>query len=274
MKKLLSLLLALAQPALAAPLESRWLDAAASFDNPSLSASVVAAPGALAPAPKPSLALQPAAPLKAAAAGLPLPGTPDIVGPGGIPKGKNGSDPSGIGPIERLNPNYATGLLGSLFGLLLAPLAFAFETAVSVALMPARMIKGLAEGDLLSLLEPVRTVKNVVQDAAVTAVGMANLATGPVWNAFAPSQATDFMFANDRLVFLGGPLGGLMNGTGVQAVSPSQHTVFARQGRVDYEHEFVHNKQWQKSFLYEKVGEDYSGHKDWNAGDAHEYLNW
>ncbi len=271
-------------PAFAQALESVSVAAAKEFENPVVSPNVVDGTGAViraSPAKMPdkvASGLGAAGALKSAGLTIrpPTASQLDVIGPGGVPRG--GGFATGIGPVSRnANPGYLKGLLGGLLGLVLAPIAFAAEVVQAVAFTPVRMIKGLINGDPLALLEPIRTVKNLAQDAIMTAGGMLNCATAPVWNAFRPDQSTDFQYANNRLIFQGGPVGGIHEAMGWAAMAPSWHTVFMTGDKTGYsvtEHEFVHNKQWQRSFAWEHVGEDYYGYKGWNRNDAHEYLNW
>lgn len=271
----------LAQQALAGPLETASAHAGVQFDNLALSNKVVDArgmvssPHLIAPAPA-GLAhdiKNPGAAMKS----LPPPIQPDIWGPGKVPVAY-GDQPVGIGPVSReRSPSYLKGLLGGLLGLLLAPIAFALEVVQAVALTPVRMVKNLLQGDVLGFFgEPLRTAKNLVQDAALTGLGMLNSAAAPVWNAFRPDEATDFIYANNRLMFIGGPVGAIQKSMNVAAFAPSWHTVFpSRQYGLDiYHHEFVHNEQWKKSYAWEHIGEDYRGYKDWDAGSVRNYLNW
>ena len=265
-------------------LESVSVAAAKEFENPVVSPNVVNASGAVVRASPAKLPVKVASGLGAAgalkSAGLtikpPTAAQLDVIGPGGVPRGRGFA--TGIGHVSRnYNPGYFKGLLGGLLGLVLAPIAFAAEVVQAVAFTPVRMVNGLINGDPLALLEPIRTVKNLAQDAIMTAGGMLNCATAPVWNAFRPDQSTDFQYANNRLIFQGGPIGGIHESMGWAAMAPSWHTVFMTGDKTGYyatEHEFVHNKQWQKSFAWEHVGEDYYGYKKWNDADAHEYLNW
>jgi hypothetical protein len=151
------------------------------------------------------------------------------------------------------------------------------------------MVKGLINGDGWSLLEPLRTVKNVVQDGVMTVAGMLNSLTAPVWNAINPEKSTDFQFSNDRLKFIGGPaeeiLGSIKNCYGSwDAATTSWHTSFwkhdtfvnpgtdaAGAGHPIDEHETVHSIQWKHSFLWEKQSHDFVG-KDYSL--AHESVNW
>jgi len=103
---------------------------------------------------------------------------------------------------------------------------------------------------------------------------MLNSATAPVWNAVRPDEATDFAYANNRLIFNGGPIATFIDSAGKAAGAPSMHTVFATRGLSgdSYRHEFVHNQQWKRSFAWEHVVEP----KDeaWNEAEAEDYLNW
>jgi hypothetical protein len=198
--------------------------------------------------------------------------------------------PKGLGPASwALRPNYGEALLGGLLGLFLAPILFAYEALVATIAMPVRMIKGLAKGDLWYLLEPLRTVKNLIQDSAMLAVGVLNSATAPVWNAIKPENGTDFQFENDRLKFIGGPFELLLHSVKDcygpwGAATTSWHTSFwsresfvangtdrSGAGHSLDEHETVHNVQWKHSFLWEKQSHDFVG-KDYSA--AKESINW
>jgi hypothetical protein len=208
------------------------------------------------------------------ASGAPVAGLPRLMGPAN----SNGS-----------NGSYLKGLLGGLLGLIFAPIAFAIETIQAVALTPVRMVEDFAKGDWKGALEPLRTVKNVVQDAVMTAMGMVNSATAPIWNAIMPSERTDFAYANNRMIFVGGPVGGLMQLPGfcygmssASAFTPSWHTVFVNGVSAPSEyndhdsilsHEYVHSVQWENSFFWEKIGEPYFNDPDWAPQDAHQYVN-
>ncbi len=276
MRKIIGGILSLALavlPAAGAPLESAWLDAAMPFDNVAANNSTVNAGGFVVNAPvRHSSGFSATLALKKTLGAL-----PHIFGPGGAPTYHE--KPTGIGPVTwEQRPGYLHGLLGGLFGLLLAPIAFALETIQAVALTPVRMAKGLANGDPLAILDPLRTVKNVAQDALMTTVGLLNCAAAPVWNAINSDEHTDFMYANNRLIFSGGPVAGIM-GTWAVGIAPSWHTVFTdyprpEDSRGGYEHEFVHNKQWEKSFFMEHIVEPHGTFEGWDDADAHEYLNW
>jgi hypothetical protein len=198
--------------------------------------------------------------------------------------------PKGLGPATwDKKPSYGEGLLGGFLGLFIAPFLFAYEAIVGAIAFPYRMIKGLIDGDGWSLLEPLRTAKNLVQDAVMTAVGMLSSATAPVWNAIVPEKSTDFQFSNDRLKFVGGPMEAVVRafkdcygpwGSATTSWHTSfwSHKTFAANG-VDRggaghpleEHETVHSIQWKHSFLWEKQSHDFVG-KDYSL--AHESINW
>jgi len=72
-----------------------------------------------------------------------------------------------------------------------------------------------------------------------------------------------------------------MFGGNAAAMTGSWHVNYVRrtelrspywEGDNTFRHEFVHNKQYQRSFLFEKTGEP--GSKEFNYADANEYLNW
>jgi hypothetical protein len=163
-----------------------------------------------------------------------------------------------LGPLSReAKPGYIKGLLGGLWTLAAAPVAFAAEEVQAVALTPVRMMKGLKQGDPFAILEPLRTAKNFALDSLFVGVGMANSAAAPVWSAIDPASAPDFMLANDRLIFEGGPLSAATRDVGVAAFTASWHTVFTpRELPGDqYQHEFVHSDQIARSFLWEHTGD-------------------
>lgn len=263
---------------LSGTLEDQWAEAGAPFDQSALSESSVNPVFWGVAAVKKSAANSGLpVPVPVFAGSFPPPPPPEsIMGPWDTPARGSSQRPIGLGPVSwNSNPGYLKGLLGGLLGLILAPIAFMVETAISLALMPARMVKGLMKGDLLALLEPVKTARNIVQDAAATAIGMLNCASAPIWNALYPHETTDFMFANDRMIFLGGPVAGGMRAVGTAAMAPSQHTLFYSRGYDSsyYNHEYVHGVQWRDSFLWEKIGENYHGYSAWNNSSAYEYLN-
>jgi hypothetical protein len=195
----------------------------------------------------------------------------------------------GLGPATwKPAPSYGEGLLGGFLGLLLAPFMFAYEAIVGLVATPYRMVKGIAQGDGWSWLEPLREAKNLLQDTVMTAIGMLNSATAPIWNAVVPESSTDFQFSKDRLQFIGGPaeklVGAFHDCYGRwEAATTSWHTtfytreVFVRHGddasgnHSLAEHETVHNVQWKHSFLWEKQSHDFVG-GDYSA--AKENLNW
>ena len=259
--------------------EQSWAQAGAEFDRlPQASTAAVHADL------KASLGPPPQAPAGALTAST----APAHRAPGTQDSYDGSMRPEGFGPISREpRPNYFKGLAGGLFGLILAPLAFAYETLVGALTMPVRLVHGLARGDGWSALEPLRTAKNILQDAVLTGLGMVSLAAAPVWNAIYPSRSTDFMVADDRLIFVGGPFEWLIpyaNGTGhATACAPSWHTIFYKRDTFShpgldmsskaptYMHEKVHNVQWRDSFLWEKQNHDYVG-KDYSRAEVP--LNW
>ena len=78
-------------------------------------------------------------------------------GPKRIPQPDSGNLPSGIGPagiVER--PGYFRSLLGSLLGIVMAPLALASEIVQACVLTPMRMVRAIKRGDRGAWLEPHR----------------------------------------------------------------------------------------------------------------------
>ena len=258
------------------PAEKDWSAAGAPFDNPRAGPAVKERLAQQAPPKPPEGKCTQATEQRQAVAGA------------HVDPSKTYPRPEGWGPASwDKKPGYGRGLLGGLLGLIAAPLAFAYEAVEAALATPYRMINGLLHGDGWSLLEPLRTAKNLVQDGVMTVVGMLNSATAPVWNAVSPERSTDFMFANDRLYFIGGPMerviGSFRDCYGRwEATTTSWHTTFIQRGTWTdspgdggghslLEHEAVHSVQWKRSFLWEKQSHDFFG-GDYSA--AKEPLNF
>lgn len=195
-----------------------------------------------------------------------------------------GRVPDGVGPVSAdKHPSYWKGLQGGALCVALAPVAFAAEAYQAAALSPVRMLQGVLRGRFLELLDPLRAGKNLALDALAVGVGVTGCAAAPLWNGLVPDESVDFMYSHGRLVFYGGPVAWVLKRFDIaKAIGPTWHTVFLTRnrektklepGRNLYEHEFVHNKQIGRSFLFEHVGESYEGYAGWDDEDAHTYLN-
>ena len=183
--------------------------------------------------------------------------------------------PRGLGPVGRLPRRLRAGRRP--LGRRGCGAAFTLETDQALLLTPLRLARAGLSGDRWFLLEPLRTAKNLLWDTLWVAAGIANCASAPLWNALRPDEATDFQYARNRLIFYGGPIAAVIKDSRyARAMAPSWHTVFATRefGSPWLRHEFVHNKQIARSFVAERVGEDYRGFGDWRPQDADEYLNW